>query len=283
VRAARPGNAVARLDRATDVQQREVGAAAPQRLAAHLTTAAARVDSALDGRRTAARLDQTVLDLVGVRDRVDQARVARFGGDERPAPEQITQRARLELAAAGHRIGELAVQIIDQRLQHLAVRRREVAPGEHLARRLVASHLHDIGLDAELLQGIEYEDRLRREPGDVERGSGSERDALGCRRQVVLVDAGALEVHPDFLARGAQAFDRAAQPLQARPVRVEVVAADEDPAQAGIVARPAQQGDDAQVVRGLPAQQTENALLAAVFSQVAAKLDGEHTIRLAAA
>src|SRR4029453_2200849 len=76
VRAARPGNAVARLDRAPDVQQREVGAAAPHRLAAHLTTAAARVDSALDGRRTAARLDQTVLDLVGVRDRVDQGGVA---------------------------------------------------------------------------------------------------------------------------------------------------------------------------------------------------------------
>jgi hypothetical protein len=57
--------------------------------------------------------------------------------------------------AAGDGVGELCVEIVDQRLEHLAMRGRHLAPGEHLTGRLVAPHLHDVGLDTQLLQGVE--------------------------------------------------------------------------------------------------------------------------------
>ena len=135
--------------------------------------------------------------------RVDQAGVAaprRRRRDRGRAGRAATADARLRPAAT--RVDELPEQIVDQRLEHLAMRRRHVAPGEHLARRLVAPHLDDVGVDPDLVAASSStKDASEREPGDVERRGRRQRDALGRRGQVVLAHAGALEVHPHASCR----------------------------------------------------------------------------------
>ena len=73
------------------------------------------------------------------------------------------------------------------------MRGRESLLGQLIRRRLVVADVHEVRVDAELVERTAQKHLVRRDAGQIERAGGHQEHAIGCARQVVLAIATVFE------------------------------------------------------------------------------------------
>jgi hypothetical protein len=205
--------AVAARDRADGVQQRDAAAARWARRGRQRAIVLALRDllRALDGRRA--------IELIAIRELVDQSRLLRPVGEVRSAVDRAARGVLGQLASLGDRANELVVPVAVERLVHLAMRGREGALGEGVGRGLVVADVQHVRLHAQLVERAAEEQLVEREPRDVQLPRRHHHDAIGRGREVVLARAAGLEIRDERLAGRLEVLERGVNLLRLRPQR----------------------------------------------------------------
>ncbi len=141
-----------------------------------------------------------IVELVLVRDLVDQPDAQRLDRLERSL---VDQRAHLRLALAaglGDRVDELIVLTAIERLAHLLVRGREVLFEVGVDGGLVVADVQEIRIGADPVEGAAQEHFVTGDAGQIERGRRQQVDLVGHRGEEVFAIAAVLEPRIDVLA-----------------------------------------------------------------------------------
>ncbi len=197
-----------------------------------------------DERRLGAcQLLEVRLELVGEGNLVDQPGGQRLVGTERCAVDQRPHRARLELAVSGYGADDLLVEVVEDRLELLARRRRVAVAGEGFAGVLVLAGGGELGLDPQLVQGAAQEDAVGVEAQQVDVAGRRQRDAVAGRDQVVgqravAALAGGLEIALDELAGRGRPGQQAPQLLRLAEPEAGALDVERHAGGRAVVARP---------------------------------------------
>ena len=207
--------AVARADDAGGVDDGDAWAAIqPKRLQRH-----ARVVVRLEPGELAAGHLGLVVDLVGVRQVVDQPDAQRLVGRERALIDESAHVGFRLLPAIGNAAHELFVQVARHRLGRLAMGLRVALLGEGVVRGLVLADVQDVRVEADLVERPAQEHLVGRQAVDVQAGAWHQEDLVAGGRDEVLALAGVLEVRDGLLAGLAEVHDGVVHLLHLRPER----------------------------------------------------------------
>ena len=128
-----------------------------------------------------------VVELVLVRDIVDQPGAHGVLGQERPVVDQRAHFGFALVPAVGEPAHQLLVEIGVERLGHLAMGRRVGVLGEGVRRGLVVADVQRVGIRADLVERAAQEQLVARHAGQIERRRRHEEDLVAGGREVELL------------------------------------------------------------------------------------------------
>ena len=143
-------------------------------------------------------------DLVGIEAAIAEPGLGRRGGAEGAAVDQRAHRLRRHPAAGGDLRDQLFEEVVDQRVELLALLRRHALAREVLGGGLVAADPNHLGLDVELVEQPAQIEAVEPQPDQEELADGRQPEPGGGARDQVFLRVEALRPDRDGLARRAQ-------------------------------------------------------------------------------
>ena len=198
-------------DLAGGVEQRDLRRAERGGLAVQAVVLASDPVRARHGRR--------IVNLVFIREGVDETRGDGVGAQVRPAVERLSDVGLGFPASLGDRAHEFVVDVAIERCVHLPVRRRHGLLREGIGGGLVVADMEQIGHDAQFVERPAEEQLVGCHARHVKRAARQEENAVCRGSDIVLGRSTALEVGGHRLARLSKIRDRGPQFLQLPPHR----------------------------------------------------------------
>ena len=169
--------------------------------------------------------------------------LASLGRRERPFVHHGLPVRRVLAAPGGDAIEQLAVELVQHLVQHLAPLRRHLFARVRLASALVAAGADQLRFHAQFVQRSLEEHDFQAKSAQREVALGLDHDSIGERSDVVVLAAGQFQERPDRLARLLESFDRPAQFLRFGPARARSIALQDQGLDAIVFRSPANRPD----------------------------------------
>ena len=166
---------------------------------------------------------QLVVHLVFVKQRVDQAVIARLGGQKGALIDDGPHLVGGLLASGGDGRHEMAVQLIDDAIQHFLGLRAHGGAREHVPEVLVLASVFDLHVHADLIQRFLEKEQLEAHALQVQFVFRIHGYVIRGGSQVVLTSAGRLQVGIERFPGFLEGFEISADFLQLTPGNLHIV------------------------------------------------------------